>query len=48
MNTAAFNFNQKTKPLWWQALDLPMLNTGAIVEGIVVAKTAKALYVDLD
>lgn len=48
MNTAAFNFNQKTKPLWWHALDLPMLNTGAIVEGTVVAKTAKALYVDLD
>jgi len=48
MNAAAFNFNQKTKPLWWHALDLPILNIGAIVEGRMVAKTAKALYVDLD
>jgi len=48
MNKTSFNFNQKTKPLWWHSLDLPILNTGAIVEGRIIEKTSKALYLDLE
>ena len=41
------NGTQKLKPLWWHSIKLPSLNPGSIIEGRVVEKTPKALYLDL-
>jgi small subunit ribosomal protein S1 len=41
------NGAQKLKPLWWHSIKLPSLNPGSIIEGRVVEKTPKALYLDL-
>jgi small subunit ribosomal protein S1 len=38
---------QKLKPLWWHSIKLPSPNTGILVEGRVIEKTPKALYLDL-
>ena len=41
------NTAQKLKPLWWHSIKLPSLNPGSIVDGNVIEKTSKALYLDL-
>lgn len=41
------NGSQKVKPLWWHTIKLPTLNAGSIIEGKVIEKTSKALYLDL-
>ncbi len=40
------NTAQKLKPLWWHSIKLPSLNPGSIVDGNVIEKTSKALYLD--
>lgn len=46
MNTIKIN-SSKQKPIWWHALKTPNLNVGLLVEGEIVEKTEKAVYLDL-
>lgn len=46
-NTNPALAGQKNKPLWWHSLESSVLNTGAIIDGVVIERTPKALYVDL-
>lgn len=46
-NTNPVLAGQKNKPLWWHSLESSVLNVGAIVDGVVIERTPKALYVDL-
>lgn len=36
------------KPIWWHSLSFPRLAPGNLVEGKIIKKTPRALYLDLD